>query len=71
MSLDGFIADRLAHFDEDVLRFINDETRKIGTEIYGRRMYEEMVYLGILRGQKAGPNTRMNLLVSGRGSTSW
>lgn len=44
MSLDGFVADPSAHFDQEVLRFINDETRKNGTEIYGRRMYEEMVF---------------------------
>ena len=44
MSLDGFIADPSAHFDDQALRFINDETRKNGTEIYGRRMYEAMVF---------------------------
>jgi dihydrofolate reductase len=44
MSLDGFLADASGHFDDDVLGFINDEMRKYGTEIYGRRMYEEMVY---------------------------
>jgi dihydrofolate reductase len=44
MSLDGFVADASAHFDAEVLGFINDEMRKYGTEIYGRRMYEEMVY---------------------------
>ncbi|MCX2722481.1 dihydrofolate reductase family protein [Roseibium salinum] len=44
MSLDGFVADPSDHFDEDALGFINDEMRKLGTEIYGRRMYESMVY---------------------------
>lgn len=44
MSLDGFVADGSRHFDDGVLGFINDEMRKYGTEIYGRRMYEEMVY---------------------------
>ena len=42
MSLDGFLADASSHFDDEVLSFINDETRTAGTEIYGRRMYEEM-----------------------------
>ena len=44
MSLDGFVADASDYFDDEVLGFINDETRKYSTEIYGRRMYEEMVY---------------------------
>lgn len=44
ISLDGFVADPSRHFDDEVLRFINDETRKSGTEIYGRRMYEAMVF---------------------------
>ncbi|UXN75755.1 hypothetical protein N8D56_09630 [Devosia sp. A8/3-2] len=44
MSLDGFVADASDYFDDEILGFINDETRKYGTEIYGRRMYEEMVY---------------------------
>jgi hypothetical protein len=44
MSLDGYLADASSYFEAEVLGFINDETRKIGTEIYGRRMYEEMVY---------------------------
>ena len=54
MSLDGFLADASSHFDDEVLRFINDETRKIGTEIYGRRMYEEMVYWETYEEQKGG-----------------
>ena len=44
MSLDGFVADPSAHFDAEVLEFINNETRKNGTEIYGRRMYEGMAF---------------------------
>ena len=44
MSLDGFVADASRHFDDEVLGFINDEMRKTGTEIYGRRMYEGMVF---------------------------
>src|SRR5687768_1722505 len=44
MSLDGFVADPSRHFDDEVLGFINDEMRKSGTEIYGRRIYEGMVF---------------------------
>jgi dihydrofolate reductase len=44
ISLDGFIADPTAYFDDESLAFINDEMRQAGTEIYGRRMYETMVY---------------------------
>ena len=37
MSLDGFLAGPSDHFDDEVLSFVNNETRKYGTEIYGRR----------------------------------
>jgi dihydrofolate reductase len=48
-SLDGFIEDRQGGFDwaapdEEVFRFVNDLERPVGTHLYGRRMYETMVY---------------------------
>ncbi|HEY8296350.1 MAG TPA: dihydrofolate reductase family protein [Micrococcaceae bacterium] len=48
-SLDGYIADRDGNFDwsapdEQVHRFVNDLERPVGTYLYGRRMYEVMVY---------------------------
>ena len=47
-SLDGYIEDRDGKFDfsepdEEVHAFINDLQRRIGTQLYGRRMYETMV----------------------------
>lgn len=47
MSLDGYTADREGKFDwgepdEQVLAFINDLERPVGTYLYGRRMYEVM-----------------------------
>jgi len=47
-SLDGFIEDEDGNFDwaapdEEVLAFVNDLERPIGTYLYGRRMYETMV----------------------------
>jgi len=49
MSLDGYVADERGNFDwaapdEEVHRFVNDLERKVGTNLYGRRMYETMVY---------------------------
>ena len=48
-SLDGYVADRDGDFhwaapDEEVHRFVNDLERPIGTYLYGRRMYEVMVF---------------------------
>jgi dihydrofolate reductase len=46
-SLDGYVADRHGNFDwaapdPDVHAFVNDLERRIGTYLYGRRMYEVM-----------------------------
>ena len=48
-SLDGYVADEQDKFDwsepdEEVHRFVNDLERPVGTYLYGRRMYEVMVY---------------------------
>jgi dihydrofolate reductase len=48
-SLDGYVEDAQGHFDwaapdEEVHGFVNDLERPIGTYLYGRRMYETMVY---------------------------
>ena len=47
-SLDGYVADEDGNFDwavpdEEVLAFINDLERPVGTHLYGRRMYEMMI----------------------------
>lgn len=48
-SLDGYVADEDGNFDwaapdDEVHAFINDLERPVGTYLYGRRMYETMVY---------------------------
>jgi dihydrofolate reductase len=48
-SLDGYIEDRRGNFDwatpdEEVHRFVNDLERTVRIYLYGRRMYETMVY---------------------------
>ena len=49
MSLDGYTEDRDGGIDwgppdEEYFGFINDLERSVGTYLYGRRMYEAMVY---------------------------
>jgi dihydrofolate reductase len=48
-SLDGFVSDSAGKFgwgaqEEEVHEFINDLSRSFGTNLYGRRMYETLVY---------------------------
>jgi dihydrofolate reductase len=48
-SLDGYVADEDGNFDwaepdEEVHSFVNDLERPVGSYLYGRRLYEVMVY---------------------------
>lgn len=50
MSLDGYVEDKNGEFgwgapdDEQVHTFVNEQASSVGTYLYGRRMYETMVY---------------------------
>lgn len=48
-SLDGYVEDATGAFDwsapdDEVLAFLNELERPVGTYLYGRRMYETMAY---------------------------
>ena len=48
-SADGYVEDAAGSFDwaapdEELLRLVNDLERLVGTYLYGRRMYETMLY---------------------------
>src|SRR5215467_11903453 len=48
-SADGYVEDADGGFgwaepDEEVLRLVNDLERPVGTYLYGRRMYETLLY---------------------------
>ena len=48
-SADGYVEDAAGRFDwaapgEELLCFVNDLERPVGTYLYGRRMYETMLY---------------------------
>jgi dihydrofolate reductase len=48
-SADGYVEDAAGSFDwaapgEELLCFVNDLERPVGTYLYGRRMYETMLY---------------------------
>jgi dihydrofolate reductase len=48
-SLDGYVSDRDGNFDwgaadEELHRFITEHSQSVGTYLYGRRMYETMVF---------------------------
>jgi dihydrofolate reductase len=48
-SADGYVEDAAGHFDwaapdEELLCFVNDLERPVRTYLYGRRMYETMLY---------------------------
>jgi dihydrofolate reductase len=47
-SLDGYVADADGNFDwsmpdEEVHAFVNDQQRRFGTQLYGRRLYDVML----------------------------
>src|SRR5580692_1364655 len=62
-SIDGYTEDTDGNFDwgapdPEVLSFINDVERRFGTYLYGRRMYETMVYWETFDAADASPPER-------------
>jgi len=59
-SLDGYYSDQDGDFDwampdAEVFQFINDMERDVGTYLYGRQMYETMVYWETFEGTDDEP----------------
>ena len=72
-SADGYVEDATGDYewaapDDEVFRFVNDLERPVGTYLYGRRMYQTMLYwetahtlrlsLRIEPGNDVGPDLR-------------
>jgi dihydrofolate reductase len=62
-SLDGVVADEQGRFDwaepdPEVHAFVNDLERPVGTHLYGRRMYEVMVWWETLDSADLPPHIR-------------
>jgi dihydrofolate reductase len=60
VSLDGYVNDEQGKFEwsepaSDVLAFINELERPVGTYLYGRRLYETMVYWETFQGEPDQP----------------
>ncbi|HSP47123.1 MAG TPA: hypothetical protein VLN47_03495, partial [Clostridiaceae bacterium] len=58
VSLDGYMEDEHGNLewsisDDEVFAFWTDFQRPIGTYLYGRRLYESMVYWETASGKKA------------------
>jgi dihydrofolate reductase len=65
-SLDGFIEDEHGNFDwafpgPDVHAFVNQLERPVGLYLYGRRMYETMVFWETQGGKSAGIHSKLQL----------
>ncbi|WP_433324224.1 dihydrofolate reductase family protein [Spirillospora sp. CA-294931] len=59
-SLDGFVRDRDGDFgwgapERETHEFVNEQMKEIGTHLYGRRMYETMVYWETAHQDPANP----------------
>jgi len=59
-SLDGYVNDEAGKFDwsapdEEVHAFVNDLERETGTYLYGRRLYDVMVYWETVDGANGSP----------------
>ncbi len=59
-SADGYVEDASGNFewgapDDEVLSFLNDLERPVGTYLYGRRMYQTMLYWENVDAQSGHP----------------
>jgi hypothetical protein len=69
-SLDGYVEDEEGRFDwaapdDEVHAFVNDLERPIGTYLYGRRMYETMVFWETVSSEADQPAVSGTMLGSG------
>ncbi len=75
-SLDGYVEDADGRFDwaapdEEVHAFVNGLERPIGTYLYGRRMYETMIFWETVRTDADQPDRTQGVRPVASSTVPW